>query len=531
MKKLGLDFGTTNCTLSYFDSASGVLECYRMRNAGSSPYIPSFIRYDNEDDSIEIGRGAKKSQNDDDYRVFSGFKMLISETNKERLEAYGYVSSTPFECGKAYIQSLLHNYCEEQNISDGIEILIITVPEIWIKEHLHANRERLKELCTDLKLPSYRFLSEPVAASAYFAYCFEQKQGKPFYGHVLVCDYGGGTLDLSLSKVDGETITVLECTGKGHDEISLGKAGVAFDEAVIKRVYERDKQQKLSRNDPQFVKLMDSFEEHKIDLKSDVDKVLAQYLKNKSVNKKAFKIDEMIFKASDFVEAFDRVIKPDFVKALEEMKGYFKTHHVNDTDKSCFRVVMAGGFSSFYLVQQTVKDFFSSMTLKDERFNSCFTVEDTALAISKGAALVANKLISIEPTCPISVGLKIKTDVGGFLEDRDESILKKGIKISQYKDPVFINGRVEVDPALIKEPLVIFLGDGNHRRYVRLDKNIEQLFPNTDKENNQWEVGFSTDENFLYTLHAKDLQGEKQESPLGDLLEKISGPILVREEK
>ncbi len=403
------------------------------------------------------------------------------------------------------------------------------MPEIWIKEHRHASREYLKEICAELNLPSHRFLSEPVAASAYFAHCFKEKEGRCFDGHILVCDYGGGTLDISLSKAEEENITVLECTGKGHDEKTFGKAGVAFDEAVTKSVYERENQKKLSRREPEFVKLMDDFEEQKIDRKSDVDKVLAQYLKSANrVDKKAFKIDAMVFKASDLAEAFDHVIRPELWKALEEMKGYFKDHNVDDTDRNRFRVVMAGGFSSFFLVQHTVREFFGSETGEDQRFNTCFTLEDTALAISKGAALVANNLINIDPTCPITVGLKIRTDVGGSLEEQDEPVLKKGVKLSEYQNPVFLNGKVEVDPALRKEPLVIFLGDGKHRRHIKLDKKIEQLFPNTQVENNQWEVGFSADENFLFTLHARDTQGAKQETHLGDLLEKVSGPILIR---
>ena len=50
------------------------------------------------------------------------------------------------------------------------------MPEIWIKEHRHASCEYLKEICAELNLPSHRFLSEPVAASAYFAHCFKETE-------------------------------------------------------------------------------------------------------------------------------------------------------------------------------------------------------------------------------------------------------------------------------------------------------------------------------------------------------------------
>ncbi len=529
MQKLGLDFGTTNCTLSYFDPSNKTLKCYQMSDAGSLPYIPSFIRFSNEDDTIEIGKGAKISQGDKDYQVFSGFKMLIGEKNKEKLEQYGYISKTPLECANLYIQQLMQNYREEQNIKDNIETLVITVPEIWIKEHRHASREHLREICSKLNLP-LRCLSEPVAASAYFAHCYHERTKNWFNGHVLVCDYGGGTLDLSLSRAQGTKITILECTGKGHDDKTFGKAGVAYDEAVLNKVYQKKNGKKISRSDSEFHKLMNAFEESKIARKKDVDKVIDKYLRNKAINKKAFTIESLEFPASDLVEAFDSVIRPDLLRALKEMKGYFKDHEVDYTDRDSFRVVMVGGFSGFYLVRQTIKKFFGSKTSEDTRFDSCFTLEDTALAISKGAALVANDLIEIDPTCPISVGLKVKTDAGGVLQDADYSILKKGVKISEYKNPVYLKGgiRVDIDPALRKTPVIIFLGDGDRRRYIPLDKNIDQLFPNTDKENNRWNVGFSADEDFLFTLHVKDAKGVQQDTHLGDIMEKVSGLILEK---
>lgn len=530
MRKLGLDFGTTNSTLAFPDTRRKVLECYRMRGAAGSPYIPSFVRYEIDGGFVEIGRAARKSQGDEDYQVFSGFKMLIAEKNRERLDEYGYFDRKPADCAKSFIEYLLKNYAGEQNVAD-IESLVITVPEIWVKENRHASRERLKRICAELDLPLKRFISEPVAATAYFAHCHRERSGGWFDGHVLVCDYGGGTLDLSLSRTRGEKITVLECTGKGHDAETVGKAGVAFDEAVVRSVYEREKGRKLSRTDPEFLALTDAFEEHKIDRKTDVDRVLGQYMKNARVNKKVFAINSLVFKASDLAEAFDHVIGPELVRALDEMKGYFEEHGVDFRDPDRFRVVMAGGFSSFFLVRRTIMDYFESGVAPDPRFDSCFTVEDTALAIAKGAALVANDMVDVDPTCPISVGFKVKTDFEGVLEETDIPVLEKGVKISEYREPVFLKDgvRVNVDPRG-GTPVIVFLGDGERRSYIRVEKDICELFPGIDEENKRWKVGFSVDENFLFTLHTESADGERRETCLGDLLEKVTGLVLVREE-
>jgi len=533
MKNIGLDFGTTNSAISYVDPKQKTLDCYRMRNADSN-YIPSFVGFEKEDSTIEIGRSARLNQGDDDYYVFSKFKMLLDETNKARLEQLGYIDKTPYECAKTYIQELLNNYQKEKNSASNIEKLVITVPEIWIKEHRHQSREYLKKICTELNLPLKKLISEPVAASVYFVHSYNQLYDSWFNGHVLVCDYGGGTLDLSLAKVEGQKITVLECTGKGQDEQLIGKAGVAFDHEVATKVYERVKNENLSRNNPNYLKIIQDFEEKKIFQKQSIDKKLTNYLKNATIDKKIFKLlDDMECKPSDLVNAFNHIIKPDLLNALGEMKKYLIKHDVQLDNSDQFRIVMAGGFSSFFLVQQTIREFFGSETSADKRFESCFDIEEISLAIAKGAALIANDMFNIDLICPISVGLRVKAlDSNGFIQEKDIPVLEKGTPLSQYKHPVFLKGgmTVNIDPSMRETPVILFLGDADDRRYINLDKRLDQFFANIHKAN-KWKVGFSVNEDYLFSLHTEDKNGHKRDTQLGDLLQKVSGLIYNEETK
>ena len=537
MINLGLDFGTTNSTLSYIDPDRNTLECYYM-DASSTGYIPSFIRYDQTDQSVEIGASARSSQGDEDYDVLSGFKMLLAEKDTKRLEKHGFVKKTPDECAKDYIQNLIQTYCNDKQIKQGIHQLVITVPEIWVKEHRHACREHLKQICQDIHLPVKRFISEPVAASAYFVYRFFEKNKYWFTGHVLVCDYGGGTLDLSLTRVEGERILVLECTGKGHDDTYLGKAGLAFDQAALLRVYERETQKKLSRTHDKFLFLMEQFEKQKIERQSDIEKKLSLYLKNKTIDKKVFSVNDMSVMASDLVKTFDDIIRPDLEQALQAMKTFITAHGVDYSNSDAFRVIMVGGFSNFYLVQNTVKHFFHSETQSDKRFDSCFDRVETALAIAKGAALIANDRVNIDLTCPISVGIRVNavhvdsTTGDLFITKQDNTILKKGTRLSEYHAPIFSDAiGVTIDPTKRDTRPVIFLGDDQNRWYIQLEKGLQELFPNVHEPDNKWQVGFSVNEDFLFELHAKELKtnGITKITPLGDLIERISGLIIHKE--
>ena len=60
MSNIGFDFGTTNSIISYHDSESGTLRCFR-RTANDTDYIPTVISYIQRRDnlSVQIGKAAK----------------------------------------------------------------------------------------------------------------------------------------------------------------------------------------------------------------------------------------------------------------------------------------------------------------------------------------------------------------------------------------------------------------------------------------------------------------------------------------
>ncbi len=522
MPNIGFDFGTTNSILSYHDGQR--IECFKHGGVNGTHYIPSVLSIEKEDDqAVEVGHAARMNLGDADYAVYTHFKMLLAEHDPDKLKELGYQDHSPKRVAREYIGRLLTAYQTERNLSQPLQNLVITVPEIWVREGRHAAREALKEICRELKLPRLRMLSEPVAASVYFADRYRAAEGRDFSGHVLVFDYGGGTLDLSLSAVDGNNIRVLEGTGKGNAEDSLGVAGVAFDEAVVKRVADA----KLPR-DKKFFDLLRQFEERKIHLTDKIANSLKRYGQNpKAFDKKLFEIGDYTVKCSDLAEVFGRLIKPELERALREMSDCLRDHQVNTASGESFRVVMVGGFSGFYLVREVVRKHFGSRTEKDSRFAACFDLADTALAIAKGAALIANESYQIDTACPISVGIQAKR---AHDDEVDIVSLKKGEPIARYQSPQFCGVPLVIwsDKALDNTSLKIFLDvGGGKRRYMDLKGRLRDLLPNP-RCDNEWQIGFSVDPDLLFTLHARDQHGVEKTVDLGALEEKIMG-LFIRE--
>ncbi len=119
MYHLGLDFGTTTRILSYYDGQD--IESFKLSGATATPYIPSVLSIDKSDNSLEIGKAALLNQGDNDYEVYTYFKMLLAEQNSEKLKKHNYVQQSPQTIAKQYIEQLLTLYRKERGINQPIQ--------------------------------------------------------------------------------------------------------------------------------------------------------------------------------------------------------------------------------------------------------------------------------------------------------------------------------------------------------------------------------------------------------------------------
>jgi molecular chaperone DnaK len=236
--------------------------------------------------------------------------------------------------------------------------------------------------------------------------------------------------------------------------------------------------------------------------------------------------DEIDVFCEDLDVCFQKVNAPMLDKSLAQMKEYFAVHGVDSTSQNNFKVLLVGGFSNFYCVENTVRNFFGSRTgLSDKRFDTCFSDNNKSFAIAKGAALIAQKAIHIDHTCTHDIGfMVVRPDENDRWVDADIKIIKKGMKLSEAKTPIFAPNKVQVK--VKSGAFRIFMDDGREngagRIQAALDQSVGELFPNMDKANNTYQIGFSVDKNLIPTVHIKDASGTVNSVSLNKLLERIS---------
>lgn len=243
---LGVDLGSTYSSFSTYDIVNKNVEL--CKPVMSEPEAIPSIACLNDDGKMLTGYTARKyiQLDDPSARTFSAFKMLLTESNEKLLQERGFGTDyTPSAVAETFLRDQV-NKILSSHADPGVDNLVICAPEVWttqsaVRRGQLDGRTILRDICS--RIPGVdrdriRIVSEPAAASAYFAYQYRRAVGSNFNGCLLIVDYGGGTLDLTLTEVHPQDasveIKVLFRTGAGENvQGRTGNAGIAYMEHAV----------------------------------------------------------------------------------------------------------------------------------------------------------------------------------------------------------------------------------------------------------------------------------------------------------
>ena len=240
-RKIGIDLGTTNTTVAYYDEENNRLERYEFDN---KTYIPSAIAYHKVKGTIKIGRQAKTYAKSADYYYYEYYKIDI--LNNYNGVKYSQHEKTYLEIALDYLHTLIRRYKEENRIEQGLlDSIVLSVPNsVLLDKGPKSLYEQFNRFLKS-EARSYQLVSEPECACAFFYNNYCKSKNDMFQGgYVSVFDYGGGTLDASMCKLnyeesDGEirpSIRIVREYADNSDLRRFGGAGVAFVTELTKRV-------------------------------------------------------------------------------------------------------------------------------------------------------------------------------------------------------------------------------------------------------------------------------------------------------
>lgn len=194
---IGLDFGTTNSVVTYYDG--GRFKTYKLNG---SPLIPSAIYFKTRDDYL-IGQKALSMSAKNFAGLVVGFKTKLNENDvpyELTLEDGSHFRIVPKVAIKLFLNKLfgeVQEYLLKKRIADAtIDRAVITVPT---KFNDRANNAIKTAAASAMQLSprQIRLVYEPTAAAV-----AAHNDDDVNANRLLIYDFGGGTFDVSLMQKD-----------------------------------------------------------------------------------------------------------------------------------------------------------------------------------------------------------------------------------------------------------------------------------------------------------------------------------------
>lgn len=208
---VGIDLGTTNSEIAAFiDGRAQIL------GNGERLMLPSCVAL-TESGELLIGEAARNQMLLYPERTVKSVKRLMGSNQPVTL---GGRTFTPPEISAIILRELVS--WAEGRLGSPVKKAVITVPAYFSDAQRNATREA-GELAG---LEVLRMVNEPTAAS--LAYGLDTEGART----VMIYDLGGGTLDVSIVRIDGEVTEVLASHGNNH----LG--GDDFDQKLVDHLLE-----------------------------------------------------------------------------------------------------------------------------------------------------------------------------------------------------------------------------------------------------------------------------------------------------
>lgn len=211
----GIDFGTTNsAVVAITEIAENNFSINKSGESEKAP-LPSFVAINKSTGEVRTGLTAKRNiSNSDEYITFSSVKSIIGEELSWNIAGKTW---TPIDIAAELFKALKNNTANKLNFD--LSEAVLAVPIGFSSEKKNNLRKAASMAGIDIKM----FISEPTAA-----FCSRAHElGK--FKNIAVFDWGGGTLDVVVIRVDGTKINELATTG-------INLAGNDIDKKIAEKI-------------------------------------------------------------------------------------------------------------------------------------------------------------------------------------------------------------------------------------------------------------------------------------------------------
>lgn len=387
----GIDLGTTNSSICRMEKGEPVV----IKTDTLKDTLPSCVSI-NKKGSIKVGDSAYNTMKSDKRRATKSWKAESSNTYIEFKRSMG--TDAKYACS-----NIGREYSSEELSSEVLKTLksfvtdevfrsvVITVPAKFTVGQTTATIEAAKMAGFD----HCELLQEPIAASFAYGLSSEQKNGI-----WMVFDFGGGTFDAALLKVEDGIMQVFDTAGDNY----LG--GKDLDAAIVENIIipylkENYSIDGILADKEKNAVLRDAMKTYAEDVKNQLSfKESEDILSNlgdlgEDEDGEEIELDITVTQQ----QVFD-AMRPIFQKAVDVCKELMQRNNLSGSDLN--KLILVGGPTHSPLIRQM---------LREQITPNVDTSIDPMTAVATGAALYASTIDAVVNEKDIEVGT-VKLEIG-----------------------------------------------------------------------------------------------------------------------
>jgi molecular chaperone DnaK len=475
-KIIGIDLGTSNSAAAVMMGGKPTLIPAAEGTTIGGKAFPSYVAITKDGDLI-VGEPARRQAITNPNNTIVAAKRKMGTDHIFKLQGKEY---KPQQISAFILQKIKKD--SEAFIGEKIEKAVITVPAYFDDNQ----RQATKDAGTIAGLDVVRIINEPTAASLAFGLDKSKQEMK-----ILVFDFGGGTLDVTIMEMGGGVFEVMSTSG----DTLLG--GTDMDKVIIDYVVDDFRKKTgidLTADSTAITRIREASEKAKIELSTvmETDINLPFIFHDPSSGTKNL---EIILTRAKFEELINPIVercKPSVEKALEDAK-------LPTSDIS--KIVLIGGPTRIPLVRK----FISSLIGKETE-SGVDPMEAVAMGAAIQAGIIAGDVTSdivLLDVTPLTLGIET---LGGVREP----LIERNTTIPTSKSKVFTTAAdsqtaVTIHVVQGERPMAadnVSLGSFNLTDLPPAPRGIPQI-----------DVKFDIDANGILNVTATDL-GTKKEAKI-----------------